>query len=267
MEVQLSAGTRKPDKIDTQKVRLQIDIVVQAVESVPVIVESVPGSGLQHQDSGLGQVIVDQEPGRLSRQNVPVAPPASVSAVEKVPKREDYRLRQEHMQKIVARVMEWPGMPNLPWKDMYCQGHNAQFEDHVLDADSEDWDRAEHIQWFNPPFTIWKLVVQRVVDARRTYHVCLGPDWGQLWARRLLEVSLARWYIPSGSALFELNGKKMPPTRWGTWIIMVGPRAAGFKNTEEIMWQAQLLPWNEKKLTTAAKRRERQRARRQPAGA
>ena len=267
MEVQLSAGRLRPEEVGTQKVRLQIDIQVQSV-----------GAGLNHHDPGTVQMAADQDSGGLSGQSVPEAPPVAVSAVTKMaadgiddcksqPKREDYRLRVEHTLKIVELVKNLPGMPNLPWKDMYCQEHNAQFADHVLDADSEDWDRAEHVQWFNPPFTIWRLVVQRVIDARRTYHVCLGPDWGQLWARRLLEVSLARWYIPSGAALFELSGKKMKPTQWGVWIILVGPRAAGFKNTEKIMWQIQMLPWNEKKLTKAAKRRERQRVRRQPAGA
>ena len=70
MEVQLSAGRLRPEEVGTQKVRLQIDIMVQSV-----------AAGINHHDPGTVQLAADQDSCGLSGHGVPEAPPVAVSAV------------------------------------------------------------------------------------------------------------------------------------------------------------------------------------------
>ena len=79
------------------------------------------------------------------------------------------------------------------------------------------------------------------------------PDWGRDWAADLVNIAAFQWYVPSGTNLFELpGGGRIPPTRWGTWILLITPErmVCGEVTTVEY------LAWN-RAVSAGKKRRER----------
>ncbi len=91
--------------------------------------------------------------------------------------------------------------------------------------------------------------------------ICLIPDWGQAAVVPVLRVACGKWYIPSGSSLFEGHYRPdLPPTRWGCWLIEIerGPREPMASDPYQ---NVTVLPWNQKRASQILRQQERDRLR------
>lgn len=158
-------------------------------------------------------------------------------------------VRDIFIQKVIELI------PRDKLRDMYANPQTARFPDFYEKAEDGDWDVEDCVRWCNPPFSMWESVAARIQRSLGQF-VCLVPDWGQCWLRGLVGVSKRRWYIPSGTALFQLDGVKVGPTRWGCWLIVVlaGQRLSCEAGRE--FEQVTLLQWNPA-VSTGQKRRAR----------
>ena len=142
---------------------------------------------------------------------------------------------------------------------MYSNQNTAQFADYVTKAELADWDEQGTIFWLNPPFSLWESVATKLL-ASRGHFLCLIPDWGKPWVLPVLQVCSRKWYIPSSTSLFEIDGTRVPPTKWGCWLLEL-PSGLRTSTTElQAMSGVTILPWNQSRLSVGRKRRDRSKA-------
>lgn len=184
---------------------------------------------------------------------------AGVNLVEKgkkpkEPKREDYTLRRDLMEEIVKMF----GGASDAWFDLFATETTARFENFASDAYQLDWSEIGRVYWANPPFSQWGKVFEGIVRAKGRF-ICLIPDWGQPWIVTALQLASRKMYIPSGVSLFEgpLEGKnkKLPPTKWGCWLIEIPPSPRVSCPESEAFKQIEILPWNRSKEQSVGRRR------------
>ena len=168
---------------------------------------------------------------------------------KKGPKREDQTIEQKFLDEIVNLIGG-----NKPWRDLFASSITRRFEEWLEDAWLEEaaWNDKTHVNWVNPPFTQWERVKDKLLQTCAE-SVCLVPDWGQRWQEQLL-CRGRKWYIPSGVALFRVDGKRLPSCRWGCWVIHISGVGECHNPTEVTM-----LPWNRVGQSRSGKRRERDR--------
>ena len=174
-------------------------------------------------------------------------------SVEK-PRREDYVVRDEMMQRIMALIPVQDGAAG--WRDMYSTEATARFSDFVTCAETADWAEMQKVLWINPPYSQWKEVAERVKNSKSRC-VCLVPNWGKEYEDQLLSVARGRWYIPSGTALFQLDGVRVCPTRWGCWLIEIDAGQRRPCGPGEELKNVTVLAWNRSDKSVGRKRRER----------
>lgn len=188
-----------------------------------------------------------KKPGQLANKSAdsPVQP-IQVPAAPARPKREDYVIVDKFFEEV---QLLFPTAK--PWRDMFANDMTHRCPDYIVDNDKADWCDQKVIMWVNPPFSMWEVTAAKIV-ASSGECVCLVPDWGQHWLERLLSLS-RKFYIPAGVGLFEIDQHKMPPTKWGCWLLHVGDRRQGLA-----FRPVTYLPWNRaEKLSVGQKRRQR----------
>ena len=176
------------------------------------------------------------------------------NAVQKTPTvqlQEDYTFRMELLQRVASMVET-----TKIWYDLFSNSLTASFPDYITSAWDIGWNEPGKIFRCNPPFTQWREVAIKV-QASSSQFVCLIPDWGQNWISDLLQLSDRKCYLPARSCLFELDAKRVGPTRWGCWLLFIPemPRKVGL-GTEAFM-NVEILPWNQVGQSRSGKRRER----------
>jgi hypothetical protein len=169
-----------------------------------------------------------------------------IMEIEPRAKREDYVIVPKFLEEIIRLFPT-----EKPWRDMFATDQTARFSDYVVDCDKADWSDIGVMMWVNPPFSMWERTATRIVRSAAEF-ICLVPDWGQSWLETLLSLS-SKYYVPAGTSLFTLDDRKMPPTKWGCWLLHVPPRP----RTQGLAYSPVVfLPWN-LKLSQGKKRRER----------
>ncbi len=153
------------------------------------------------------------------------------------------------------------GKSGLKWTDAYATIVTTRFESFFTSAESADWASQDRVLWVNPPFTKLEMSGKLVLSGLLRC-VCLIPDWGQPWLSRILSMSQSRLYIPSGTPMFDLDQKWVPPIRWGCWLLLVpeGKRLRRCPRVGEFDGNC-VLPWNQPKSDVQSLgRRRRERA-------
>jgi hypothetical protein len=167
---------------------------------------------------------------------------------------EGYTVRAEMMEKISQAIPEWE---KWEWVDAFATPENSRFSEHWPDAFSQNWEDPVHSQktlWLNPPFSKWEKVTELVQKASMRC-VCCVPDWGQNYLAPLLYLADERFYIPSGAPFFEIEKRKLPPTRWGIWILIIPAKkrefVEGWDDKFELLYpKVNVLPLNKKNQST-----------------
>ena len=159
-------------------------------------------------------------------------------------------VRKEFMEQIVELLQ--PVVAGCKWRDLYSNIFTAQFPDHIIKAELADWSLPGWVSWVNPPFSIWAEVAQRIVLAKDGHFACLVPDWGSVWIGSLLQIA-TKYYIPSGTSLFQLDGTRSRPMVWGCWLLHIKP---GLRPLVAELENVTILAWNRVK-SVGQKRRER----------
>ena len=170
------------------------------------------------------------------------------------PKREDYQIVPKYLEEV-QRLFP----TRKVWRDLFCHVGNACFADFVTDCDTVDWCDSSVIHWTNPPYSMWESVASRIVLSSGEF-ICLIPDWGQRWLDTLLSLAV-KYYVPSGTALFQLDNRRMAPTLWGCWLLHIPPRPRLQAASHH---PVTVLPWN---LKSSHSKKRRERARRVEAAA
>ena len=146
-------------------------------------------------------------------------------------------VRKRYMEQIVELLQ--PEVGGCKWRDLYCNALTAQFPNFIIKAELADWSLPGWVSWVNPPFSLWAEIAQRIVLAQDGHFICLLPDWGQVWAVSLLQIA-TKFYIPSGTSLFQLDGVRSRPITWGCWLLHIkpGPRplVAELENVTILAW-------------------------------
>ena len=73
-----------------------------------------------------------------------------------------------------------------------------------------------------------------------------------MWIGSLLQIS-TKYYIPSGTSLFQLDGTRSRPIAWGSWLLHIKP---GLRPLVAELENVTILAWNRVK-SVGQKRRER----------
>ena len=125
---------------------------------------------------------------------------------------------------------------------------------------SKNWnDYDECILWVNPPFSWWEQVAVKVMTTTSRCVSCV-PDWGQDYLYDMLACAVKKFYIPSGSRVFQLKGKACGPLKWGLWILVNEGVRRVLPRRSLIIEDVTVIPLNEKKgPSSSAKRRMRRR--------
>ena len=112
-----------------------------------------------------------------------------------------------------------------PERDLFATPHNSkckEFFGEEQDALQQSWEGK--LNWCNPPFSLLDQVVDKVIKERPAV-VVVVPDWQRLpWFQRLRQVAERQTYRACGVRVFELDGKPVNPTRWGTYFFYIPPR-------------------------------------------
>ena len=135
-------------------------------------------------------------------------------------KREDYAVRMDVLQ-ILLIAMERERDSGI---DAFSSDKNARFDEHWTEQENalqQDWSRCvSSFLWLNPPFSLWDIVARKILESAVWCIACV-PDWGENYVDDLLSVTVNKFYIPSGSMVFELDGVPVGPTQWGLWILEI----------------------------------------------
>ena len=135
-------------------------------------------------------------------------------------KRQDYAVRLSVMSEVLREM-------NLrfPDRDLFADSSNARcakFLDVGDDAMAMSW--SNDFGWCNPPFSLMPQVVEKILRERPEILVVV-PDWQRLtWFAKLREAADKQAFRPCGVRIFELAGKAVGPTRWGTWFFYLAKR-------------------------------------------
>ena len=191
----------------------------------------------------------------VKEQNRPTGKPTSTTG--KAVKREDYVVRDAFMQRILELMPTPDGADD--WRDMFSTAATVRFSDFVNCAATADWGELQKVLWINPPFSLWRETALQV-QSSKSRCVCLVPDWGKDYEHDLLTVAIGRWYIPSGTPLFQLDGQRSQPTRWGCWLLDI-PQAPRPVIPKKEMCKVTILSWNKSEVKSAGKKRRERAAR------
>ena len=133
----------------------------------------------------------------------------------------DYKVRPEYFAEIISQL----GLK--PTVDCFATATNTQchrFFTKEQNALTMDWP-SEDVMWMNPPWTLWPEAEAKLSQARCAA-VAICPGWAKPWVKNLVSMASRKVYFEQGTRLFELNGKPMAGTFWGTWALRIdkGPR-------------------------------------------
>ena len=176
---------------------------------------------------------------------------------------ESYTLTTGTMEILTSiLVSDGPGLQHT-WIDAFSSDYNKRFAQHWTeydDAMGKQWDQYDkHTLWVNPPFSTWERVATKVMTAAARC-VCCVPDWGQDYLHDMLTCAVKKFYIPSGSRIFEHKGRPCGPTKWGVWILVMEGIRQPLPQRSLIIENVTVLPLNKKKgPSSSAKRRARRR--------
>jgi hypothetical protein len=170
--------------------------------------------------------------------------------------REDYKIKMCWMEEIQRLV------GGGDWLDVFATEATARFKNMMApkDAFAELWDGG-WTHWVNPPFSCLERVMLMILRSVGRV-VCLIPDWGKTTkaVEPVLRVAEAKWYIPSGSRLFEGHyGPNLGATRWGCWLILIEAGQRWEDAAADPYQNVTFLPWNRTGASRALRQQERDR--------
>jgi hypothetical protein len=148
-----------------------------------------------------------------------------------------------------------------PVLDAFADEGNHRFPLWWKDAFAEKWPQ-DRVVWANPPFSMLSKVVDKIEkDQAKVLLVC--PDWRTCpWWVQLQRHVVRRHYYPKGTAIFELNGKKVEGMKLGLWAYYVdGSRDEDYIEENKEYGAAELMgEWQE---TASYRRRCRRKGKKQ----
>jgi hypothetical protein len=118
-----------------------------------------------------------------------------------------------------------------PVLDAFADESNHRFPLWWKDAFAEPWPQDKVI-WANPPFSMLGKVVDKIkTDEAKVLLVV--PDWrSSPWWRSVQPHVVRQHYYPKGTAVFELDKKKVQAMHWGLWAYYVD---GAMRKEDEIM--------------------------------
>jgi hypothetical protein len=154
---------------------------------------------------------------------------------------EDYAIVDKWRDKFLAFAAQSPGWRRrgrpVPTADSFASLQNRRFRRY--------WDRHQNafyrwwfreVLWVNPPFSVWKRVVDKLRrEGVLAYVIC--PMWeDQEWYRRLEEIKVDEMFVPKKVDLyFDSHGRMLPQREWRTKFMLVdGKLSSEFKETFQI---------------------------------
>ena len=142
------------------------------------------------------------------------------SPLSEAPDPDDYGMRDEVFADCTRRL----GLQ--PTRDCFATRDTAKCEKFFSpeeDGLAQEWDPRE-VLWVNPPWALWPQAADKMLASGCT-GLCILPAWSTEWVQRLLQASTKRLYLEAGSRLFSRHGRKLPGTRWGTWVLRIDGKA------------------------------------------
>ena len=138
---------------------------------------------------------------------------------------ESYAVRDKYFHKIVK---QWGHEPTV---DAFASKDNAKFaiwwgsgSPHGTDAFQQSW--KGQFLWMNPPYSRLPEVVAKLKEDQ-AHSVLVVPNWqGRKWYQQAWQLRLTDLWFPTGTKIFELNGKPCKGTLWPTRALLVCGRTS-----------------------------------------
>ena len=93
---------------------------------------------------------------------------------------------------------------------------STEFED----ARAAPWEN-EKLVWANPPFTMLKQFVEKIV-ASKAKVILICPHWpGRPYLPKALSMAVRKYLYPKGTKMFEERDGALAGTKWPVWALLV----------------------------------------------
>ena len=117
-----------------------------------------------------------------------------------------------------------------PIRDLFASPHDSKCQEFFGEEDDalqKSWEGG--LNWCNPPFSLLDRVVAKIFKERPEV-VVVVPDWQRMtWFQKLREAASRQTFRASGLRIFEIDGKSVGQTRWGTYFFYIGPNDVGVR--------------------------------------